>query len=298
MLDELLGRAELKDRVAELEEELRHRERELEAERERRSEAVSDRQAAEERANRLEDRIADLEGTVERLRAEAGGERSFARTEQLRGERRRAVLDRFESVATGLEGALTAYVADGSDLPEAVRAAFGDRAALVERAAPCLALTDDAGLASACLSVPDPPESFTEWGEGFAIERERLEPRGRFALALVRSDLFALGVYEGDERVAFQGFDSELRSQHSKGGFSQARFERLRDAQIDDHIERCQAALEGVDADRLYVVGERTVLDAFDARADATATVDATGDPEEALGDAFREFWTVQLRVP
>ena len=141
MLDELLGRAELKDRVAELEEELRHRERELEAERERRSEAVSDRQAAEERANRLEDRIADLEGTVERLRAEAGGERSFARTERLRGDRRRAVLDRFESVATGLEGALTAYVADGSDLPEAVRAAFGDRAALVERAAPCLALT-------------------------------------------------------------------------------------------------------------------------------------------------------------
>jgi peptide subunit release factor 1 (eRF1) len=298
MLDELLGRAELKDRIATLEEELRHRERELEAERERRSEAVSDRQAAEERVNRLEDRIADLEGATERLRGEAGGERSFARTEGLRGDRRRAVLDRLESVATDPEGALTAYVADGSDLPEQVRDAFGDRAALVGRAAPCLALTDDAGPVSACLTVPDPPDPFAEWGEGFAIERERLEPRGRFALALVRSDLFALGVYEGDERVALQGFDSDLKSQHSKGGFSQARFERLRDAQVDDHVERCETALEDLDAERLYVVGERTVLDAFDARADATATVDATGDPEEALDDAFREFWTVRLRVP
>ena len=298
MLDELLGRAELKDRIATLEEELRHRERELEAERERRSEAVSDRQAAEERVNRLEDRIADLEGATERLRGEAGGERSFARTEGLRGDRRRAVLDRLESVATDPEGALTAYVADGSDLPEQVRDVFGDRAALVGRAAPCLALTDDAGPVSACLTVPDPPDPFAEWGEGFAIERERLEPRERFALALVRSDLFALGVYEGDERVALQGFDSDLKSQHSKGGFSQARFERLRDAQVDDHVERCETALEDLDAERLYVVGERTVLDAFDARADATATVDATGDPEEALDDAFREFWTVRLRVP
>ncbi|MEF8851845.1 MAG: Vms1/Ankzf1 family peptidyl-tRNA hydrolase [Haloarculaceae archaeon] len=296
MLDELLGRAQLKSRIEELEEELRHRERELAAERERRSEAASERQAAEERVNRLEDRIADLEGTVERLRDEAEGERSFARTERLGGARRSEVLDRLESVRTGAEGAFTAYVPDGHDLPEAVREAFGDRAALVRRAAPCLAVTDDAGLASACLSVPDPPAAFTEWGESFRVERERFEPRGRFALALVRSDLFALGVYEGDERVAFQGFDSELQSQHSKGGFSQARFERLRDAQVDDHLDRCRAALADVGADRLYVVGERTVIDGFDD-ADVTATVDATGDPEAALADAVREFWTVRLRV-
>ena len=297
MLDELLGRAQLKSRIEELEEELHHRERELEAERERRSEAASERQAAEERVNRLEDRIAELDGTVERLREEAEGERSFARTERLRGERRAEVLDRLESVATGTEGAFTAYVPDGHDLPEAVREAFGDRAALVGRAAPCLAVTDDAGLASACLSVPDPPAPFETWAEGFRLERERFEPTGRYALALVRSDLFALGVYEGDDRVAFQGFDSDLKSQHSKGGFSQARFERLRDAQIDDHVDRCRTALDDVGADRLYVVGERTVLDEFENRADVTATVDATGDPEPALADARREFWTVRLRV-
>jgi peptide subunit release factor 1 (eRF1) len=296
MLDELLGRAELKSRIEELEDELHHCERELAAERDRRSAATSEKQTAEERANRLEDRIADLEGTVERLRETAEGERSFARTERLQGARRSAVLDRLESVRTGAEGAFTAYVPDGHALSKDVYDAFGDRAALVGRAAPCLAVTDDAGLASACLSVPDPPAPFETWDESFRVDRDRVEPRGRFALALVRSDLFALGVYQGDQRVAFQGFDSELQSQHSRGGFSQARFERLRDAQIDDHVDRCRAALADVGADRLYVVGERTVLDAFDD-ADVTATVDATGDPEDALADAFHEFWTVRLRV-
>jgi peptide subunit release factor 1 (eRF1) len=297
MLDELLGRAELKQRVDELEEELRHCERQLDAEQERRADAVSDRQAAEERANRLEDRIADLEGTVERLRSETGDRPEFARTETLAGERLATVLARLESVDAGSEGAFTAYVADGRDLPEGVRDAFGERAALVGRGAPCLAVTDDAGVVGACLSVPDPPEPFTEWGDRPRFDRSWFEPEGSFAFALVRSDLFAMGEFEGRDRVAFQGFDSELQSQHSKGGFSQARFERLRDEQIDDHVERSRVALDERESDRLVVAGERTVLDEFEDVADVTATVDATGDPEPALDAAFRSFWQVELRV-
>lgn len=296
MLDELLGRARLKDRIDELEEELRHCERQLEAEQERRADAVSDRQDAQQRVNRLEDRIADLEGTVERLRSGTDDDPSFVRTETLRGGRLDAVLDRLASVETDPEGAFSAYVADGHDLPDELRGAFGDRARLVGRAAPCLAVTDDAGLVGACLSVPDPPAPFWEWGEGFAVERGWFEPTGSYTFALVRSDLFAMGEYEGRDRVAFQGFDSELKSQHSKGGYSQSRFERLRDEQIDDHVERCRVALEDA-GDRLYVVGERTVLDSFSDLADVTATVDATGAPETALDDGFRSFWDVALRV-
>ncbi|AQL43492.1 hypothetical protein BV210_12660 [Halorientalis sp. IM1011] len=294
MLDELLGRADLKDRIEELEEEKRHLERQLEAEQERRADAASDRQEAEERANRLEDRIADLEGTVERLEGEEGS-LDYRRRERLRGERLDAVLDRLESVETGPEGALTSYVDD--ETPGAVRDAFGERATLVAEAAPCLAVTDDAGLVSAALSVPAPPDPFAEWGEGFRIDRSWFEPTGGFTLALVRSDLFAMGEYDGRERTAFHGFDSELKSQHSKGGFSQARFERLRDEQIDSHVDRCLEALDERTTDPLYVVGERTVLSGFSEVADVTATVDATGNPEPALEDAFRDFWTVRLRT-
>ncbi|MFB6183999.1 MAG: Vms1/Ankzf1 family peptidyl-tRNA hydrolase [Haloarculaceae archaeon] len=296
MLDELLGRAALKERIADLEEENRHLQRQLDAEQERRAEAASARQDADERVNRLQDRIADLEGKV------AGGDDdadlAYRHTETLRGGRLAAVLDRLESVATDAEGAFTAVVDDGHDLPDAVENAFGDHAGLIARAAPCLAVTDDAGVVGACLSVPDRPAPFASWSDGFAFERTWFEPRGQFALALVRSDLFALGVYDGRERTAFQGFDSDLKSEHSKGGFSQARFERLRDAQIRDHVDRCREALSDVPADRLYVVGERSVVGEFTDRADATATVDATGEPEAALDDAFRAFWTVRLRVP
>jgi peptide subunit release factor 1 (eRF1) len=150
---------------------------------------------------------------------------------------------------------------------------------------------------SATLSVPNPPAPFASWDDHVAIEREWFQPVGAHAVALVRSDLFAMAEYEGRKRTGFVGFDSDLKSQHSKGGFSQARFERLRDEQIETHVDRCLEALEERSADRAFVVGERTVLSDFSDVADVTATVDATGEPEAALDDAVYDFWTVRLRA-
>ena len=296
MLDDLLGRTELKAEIERLESELESARSQLEAEKRRRADAVTERQEAQRRANRLEDRIAELEGRVERLGEE---ERAveFRREATLRGDRLEAVLSRLGSFETGPEGALTAFVADGHELPEAVASAFGDRTALVSRAAPCVAVTDDAGLVSACLRPVLRPEPFVSWAAEFELDPAWFRPRGEYTLALVRSDLFAMGTYRGTERVGFHGFDSALKSQHSKGGFSQARFERLRDEQIDDHLERCLAALDEREAEPLYVVGERSVLGEFDGVAELTSTVDATGDPEPALRAAWEEFWTVQLRA-
>lgn len=293
MLDELLGRAELKDRIEELKEEKQHLRRRAEAEEERRSEAAAKRQAAEERVNRLEDRITELEDRVER----AGGDEidlDFRGVERLSGARLDEVLARLDSVETDAEGALTAMVADDA-VPEAVRETFGEHTALVRRASPCLVVADDAGLVSAAITPPVAPDPFTEWSDGFDLRDEWLRPTGAFGFAVVRSDLFAYGAYEGRRLVDSEGFTSEVKEQHSKGGFSQQRFERLRDEQIDEHLDECAERLDTRDPERLYVVGERTVLGRFRDRADVTATVDATGDPEDALASAFRDFWTAQL---
>jgi len=299
MLDRLLGRAALKERIEELAEEKESLAAQLDAESERRSEAVRDRQAAEQRVNELEDRVTELEDRVERLRGEDGGP-EFRGRRDLRGERRERVVSLLESVESTEEGVLTAYVPD--DPPAAVREAFGDRAPLVERAAPCLVVRDREGLLSAALRPPNPPEAFAAWDATAQIEREWLAPTGRYALAVVRADLFALGVFDADsgegprpERVHFEGFESDVKGKHSKGGFSQSRFERRRDSQIDEHLQRCRRALDGVDAERVFVVGEGTLLDEFDA--DATAAVDATGKPEPALEDAHDTFWTLPLSL-
>ena len=296
MLDDLLGRTELKEEIEALTEELEHLERQLEAEQGRRKDAVTERQRAERQVNRLEDRVEELEDRVERLQSR-DTDVSFRRETTLDSRRLDEILDRLDSFETGPEGALTAFVEDGHDLPAEIRDVFGERAPLVSRAAPCLVVSDDAGLITACLRPPISPDPFVEWADEFRLDRSWVQPQGRYTLALVRSDLFAMGTYEGSERVAFHGFDSDLKSQHSKGGFSQSRFERLRDEQIGEHLDRCREALDQREVDPLYLVGERSVLSAFRELAAETSAVDATGDPESALRSAYEEFWTVQLRI-
>lgn len=291
MLDDLLGRTELKERIEELEEEIHHLERERDAESERRSEAVAARQAAEERINRLEDRIADLEGQVSV--DDDAPDHQFRSRETLYGTRRDEVVARLEGFETCPEGALTAIVLDGHDIPAPVRTTVGDRAPLVARAAPCVFYTDDADLVSVALRPAILPEPTATWNDSFRIDRSSFQPTGRFAFAFVRSDTFALGVYEGSERESLRGFTTDVMDDHSKGGFSQARFERIRDGQIRDHLDRCQDAIADVEADRLYVAGESTLLGEFDAA--ATASVDATGSPNEAIDAAFRDFWSTHL---
>jgi peptide subunit release factor 1 (eRF1) len=302
MLDELLGRADLKERIDELEEETERLRKRYEAESERRADAVTARQEAEEQQNRLEDRIAQLEGELERVEADDGGP-TVRRRVDLRGARLEDVLERLRSIRTAPEGALAASLE--GEIPDSVREdlsdVFGERVALLEDAAPCVCCVDDAGLVSVALESPVQPALEPTWNDRFDLERRWFLPTGRHALALVRADLFALGTYEDDERVDYRGFESDVKGNHSKGGFSQARFERIRDDQIDDHLERCRDALADADADRLFVVGQRGVVDALVEEGGlepaATAAVDATGNPKSALEDAYRSFWTTTMTV-
>lgn len=309
MLDELFGRASLKERIDDLEDENERLRKRYEAESDRRAEAATARQDAEERINRLEDRIAQLEGELDRVNERDAG-LDVRRRDRLRGDRLETILDRLASFQTGPEGALTVSVRDDG-LSEPVRTqladVLGDRVALVDDATPCLCCIDDAGLIALTLEPPVDAELAATWDDRFVLEREWFLPTGRHALALVRTDLFALGVFEGDERVDYQGFESDVKGNHSKGGFSQARFERIRDEQVDDHLERCRATLAAYErggeltAVPLYLVGQRGVVDALVAESQlepaATAAVDATGAPKPALEDAVRSFWTTEVQI-
>lgn len=297
MLDRLLGRAHLKERIEELEAECDGLRAQAESAKESRAEAVSARQEAERRVNQLENRITELEDRLQRAEGDET-EVGFRHEETARGGRVEAVAERLRSVAAGREGALTAFVPDSNAVPEEVRETLGDRSPLVSRAAPCLVCVDDAGLVATTLTLPIQPEPFTEWADSFRLDDEWLRPTGRLCFALVRSDRFALGIYDDGERVELEGFESDVMDEHSKGGFSQDRFQRRRDNQISEHLDNVRDALEPhVDgADRVVLVGERSVLGRVRELADVTATVDATGPPKEALEHAYEDFWSVRVR--
>lgn len=308
MLDKLLGRAALKSRLAELEDENERLRKRYEAESERRSEAVTDRQEVEREQNKLEDRIAQLEGELERLREQsrdntAGSALEFRRRERMGLAETEAALERLESVRTGPEGALTTLAGGDHPHPDALESVLDERASLVDDLDPCVVCADDMGLVSVVLVPPIEPEleAPAVWDDRFRLEPRWFLPRGRFTLALVRADLFALGVYEDDERIEFHGFESDVKGSHSKGGFSQGRFERIRDGQIADHLERARDALTEQVEGPLYLVGQREAIDRLAEKSGIDpaerGTVDATGKPRGALEDAYSDFFRTNLLV-
>ncbi len=299
MLDELLGRAELKAEIETLSEENRHLERRLEAEQERRADAVSDKQDAEETINRLEDRLTALEDKLDRLESdESETAYEFTTRTSVHGEQLVEFLSRLRSLQTGPEGALTVTIDEGRSLPESATAAFEPRTPLLRRAAPGVAYADDMGLVTVVVRPPIQPESVDQWADSFLAPAEWFRPTGRFAFGVVRSDVFALGVYEGSEQQSVTGFESDVKSDHSKGGFSQGRFERIRDEQIADHLDAVREELADVErVDRTILVGEQTVLDTLEDAVDHTEAVNARGSPRDALESAFRDFWTTRLYV-
>lgn len=292
-LDELFGRQSLKDRIAELEAQCDRLESQLEAEADRRREAVRARQSADERVNTLEDRIAGLKGELEARDGDV--EREWAYVKQLRFDEVESVLRTLRSVEAAQEALLTASVHDAPPAP--VRDVFGESAGLIGRVSPCLCFADERRTIRAVVGLPRPPEPFHEWGSVFALERSWFLPDANLTFALVRSDVFAIGRAD-DASITFEdGFESDVMGRHSKGGFSQSRFERRRREQIDEHLERCRTVLESADPPRI-VVGDRGATGRLSDLATATGLVDASGNPEDALERAFRDYWTSQLYIP
>lgn len=292
MLDELLGRAPLQEEIEQLSAEIEQLEAQLSAESDRRRAAVRDRQAAEERVNDLEDRIAGLEGELQSVKGEREGP-TFFHT----GSRSyRSIVEYLElvrSVRTSDETALTA--AFDEDIPSDVEKLLNGRTELLRSILPCILCIDTSRLIRVAFVPPRQPAPFEMWKDRFELEDQWFLPADDEVFAVVRSDLFAIGSVHSGTISYEDGFTSDVMNTHSKGGFSQARFERRRDEQIREHIDRVEETLAAYDPDSLILTGDHHVLKQLDVTPASKTAVDASGAPRDALTNAFDSFW--QTRV-
>lgn len=294
-LDGLLGRESLKEEISALEDRITRLESQLAAEEERRRKAVRKRQDAEERVNQLEDRINGLEGELAQSRDDER-ELSWSYVHSLDHGTMRKLLDMLEGVRSQPESLCVAGVADTPD--DALSEVLPKEWPLVQEIAPCVIVVDERRVIRAMFTPPRPPEATLRWSDRFDLEREWFLPKNDTGFAIARGDLFAVGTYRDAELVFDDGFESDVMGRHSKGGFSQARFERRREEQIDTHVAQCREVLKDRQDDELIIVGDRRVVSRCSDLASATGVVDASGQPEGALRDGFRDFWTTRMYLP
>ncbi|MDY7081108.1 MAG: Vms1/Ankzf1 family peptidyl-tRNA hydrolase [Halobacteria archaeon] len=278
---------------------------------------MTEKQEAERRVNKLESKIDELEDRVERAESNEYDTRTdFRRVESLNLARTRTALDYLSSMDGDDERLTTTYVAPGENITDILDKELEsdtDTLALlrqIDSSTGIVLVLDDFSLIRACLVPPlAVTESRTEHAPAFELDRSLFEPSGSYAVAVVRSDSYAGGVYENTERTAFSSHSSNVKSKHSKGGFSQGRFERIRNDQIDEHlddsVEKFGEMLnenDGDTPDYVCIGGERAVAEEFSDRISVDApthvkSLDSTGGGEELLEKGYESFWTTRFYV-
>lgn len=310
MFDDVLGKTELKERIEELEEEVEELEKRLGAEERKRKNAVTEKQEAHERANRMESKVQELEDRLARAE-EDEKDVGFRVAKTVRGPTLSEALELLESARSGEDSLTTVRVAPGDRIPEEFGTETTAALQRVESKTGFVAFGDDAGLLRVALVPPlGVEETRVEHGSSFALDRDLFELPETHAVAVVRSDEYAGGIYSGSgsdgERVGYSSLSSEIKSKHSKGGYSQGRFERARDEEVKKHVreaaEEFGAMLDEHDVDHVFVAGESRVasdfVDEIPVRVPVSRrTTDATGSGESFLRQGYETVESARLYV-
>lgn len=315
--DKLLGKEELKKKVEELEEELEEAERKreeaeegAEKERERAREAITEKQELNEEINRKKDKIESLEGRVRKKEYVEEALGSEIQSNTLSREDLMSFIEKLGSIESDREDLLTAYIPGDSGLEKLSDGAIQNELTLNQlKSIQSLdwktgKILFHANHLATLLVKPPLPVNVEEWELSDGLETSRLEKQlGReVGLIFLSAGGSAVCIFgEGVEK--FRLVESEIKSKHSKGGFSQDRFERRREEEIKKHLERVEEAyeelLEGVETTALSGSGEMVNRfssklaegEAFERKLNISSI-----ESEEDVERAFREFWKSEVR--
>lgn len=220
--------------------------------------AVSDRQEAEALLNQERIRTRTISHELETIRAESQSKLKFRGIETLSLQAIQAYLSKLKSFHAPADDLLTAYLPSGTRLSGVISEKVLERVeeenlTLLDR------LETETGLVlfydihrMICEAIaPSFPVTSSSWQLGDSFEVSLLEE-------ILNKDyrMLVLVLHAGESFIGFapdaRVFDTEelirssVKEKHSKGGFSQRRFERLREEDIAHHMDKVIEALDRV----------------------------------------------------
>ncbi len=224
--------------------------------------AIAAKQEAEEKLNAVEVRLRTLEHELDKQRRDEPAEMSYSRIDHFNKQRVEEFLSSLSSLKYPEESLLTVHLAAGESLENIM-----DSESLRDRIdGETLALTGKLDTSTGYVLfyspdnlinevlVPPLPLKTSSWNYGTSFGTSGL-------LTLLNEDatICVLATHAGESFVgmsldsgdfeSFRMIKTSVKAKHAKGGFSQRRFERLRDEDIAHHIEKTKMALNEIFAE-------------------------------------------------
>ncbi len=259
---------ELKEEIEELEASIKEKDEEisrlesmLEAEKERRKKHTREKQKAQEKVNRLEDQLRNLE-SQEKNESKAQGESPKMR--KISFNRALSMLEKLDSIESMDKDLVTVYAPTKIEDLEDERGLKNSiskhqYSEIEDRESFTAFLDQDTGN---ILLETRPFFSSRFEAEEFFDARELLDfIRSEKIWVLVSSGNTRIFKEENGDFEAIESVKSRVDREHSKGGFSQGRFERKRDEQIEKHIDQVKEQMKEYKEDNLYLLGNEKMCE-------------------------------------
>nr|WP_321497633.1 Vms1/Ankzf1 family peptidyl-tRNA hydrolase [uncultured Methanolobus sp.] len=249
----------LQSRIVELELDVRTANIRYEKSTESEKKAVAAKQEAEEKLNAFEVKLKTLEHEVDKERTDAPASLSFTCNDQFSKQRSEEFLSSLSTISFTDPSLVSLYVAAGES-PASIK----DHELLTERVdSETLALTEKVESSTGFvlfyspdhmineLLVPPLPLERSSWSTGNKFDVSPISEllnrdAGICVLVAHAGESFTGFSLDSREFDSFQMIKTSVKAKHAKGGFSQRRFERLRDEDIAHHIDKVKLALKDI----------------------------------------------------
>lgn len=248
---------ELEEEISRLEEERQSWKERFDSEKERRKKLSREKQEAEEELNRLKDRLRNA-----KTQESASGEEELTGSEGFETigfEKAKSLLRKLDSMESDEKDLVTVYSPEDLEELEDLRglknSITSEQFSKIQSMEEFVAFLDqDTG--NTVLKVTAFFESKFVLEEFFDV-RDLLEfISSEKYWVLVSAGETKVFREEGGEYEELERIKSRVDHEHSKGGFSQGRFERKRDEQVEGHVEKVRQVLKGLEEDDLYLLGD------------------------------------------
>lgn len=265
---------DLKEEIEDREKEMERKEGKVEKERDRAKEAVTEKQRTDKELKDAKQKITSLEDKVKRLEESREEEQEYKEVRVLPRGEAISFLSDLESYRAGDNSLSTHYFTDPGEVGKSV---FEEAANRIDSQTGYVAFWDEYGLINFILVPPLPLENDFYREDRFTVDK-LLDLYGsdvRIGFASVHAGKSGVGVLVGDELEEFKVVSRFVKGKHSKGGFSQGRFERRRDEQeqklVDKIIDKFNELVQ--DVDFVILSGNESIVSTLDDELSTDAPV-------------------------
>ena len=245
----------LREKIAELEEENSKLSLQLEKRDEKTKKAVTTKQEAEREINEAQKRISTLEGELEKLKVETKSELSFRFSVNFSGNRFEDVLFLLDSMRSKLSTLITIYLAKDrtlENIPKDVNALMESSSiSQIEKinSSTGKVIFYDADNIVRLVILPVFPIQDTEYVIDIRFKTGPLKDSIHVEKILVinahAGETF-IGIMETGAFIEHELIRSSVMGKHSKGGWSQKRFQSLVEEDIKHHADKVRDALHPI----------------------------------------------------